>query len=345
VVWNTVTFLLLAAVSGRLPGEWEVTEGAPGAATWVLGFFALIGVSWIWQLIWTWFGREDWIVSRNRLDVRRSLLGLPTRRVFTDSDLQLERLAGDAWFLYAGAGFRRRSLLNGSFASAGELSGLFDLAELLSARTGWRLRAPERPDTGALPGQPAPSAAPAAVEAVPRALDAELRAEVAAELDPDERLFWVGRPDARRMALQAAPALIFAIPWTLFSLDFLRGRDWDFDSFTLMPALFALFGVFMCCTPGVIYFQALRTTYAVTDRRVLILVRGKRRKVESYGPSAISGIERKELADESGDLVFARRQEKDGDGGQRSVEVKLVGIPRVREVERLLRSLFQTPAG
>jgi hypothetical protein len=101
----------------------------------------------------------------------------------------------------------------------------------------------------------------------------------------------------------------------------------------------------MCCTPGVIYFQALRTTYAVTDRRVLILVRGKRRKVESYGPSAISGIERKELADESGDLVFARRQEKDGDGGQRSVEVKLVGIPRVREVERLLRSLFQTPAG
>jgi hypothetical protein len=112
----------------------------------------------------------------------------------------------------------------------------------------------------------------------------------------------------------------------------------------LFQSVFVFAGLAMCSMPLVTYYKAQRTTYAVTDRRVLIVVTGRKREVQSYGALDVNAIERQEAADASGDLTFVRRKEKDSEGRDRTVEVKFIGIPKVREVERLLRSVF-TPGG
>jgi hypothetical protein len=62
--------------------------------------------------------------------------------------------------------------------------------------------------------------------------------------------------------------------------------------------------------------------------------------VKSYGPADVEQLERRESADGSGDLVFARERyttRHKGHTRTHTREIALWGIPNVREVERLLR--------
>jgi len=351
VVWNGIILAIVVGSWDLFFSNWQRTLASPGLAWYFVGIIGLLVLSGLWCIVhqlWVLLGREEWTVTRNRLEVRQRLFGVCRRRVHVDKDLQLERMSATSWWLCVGGGIKRQILLMPVNLDEAKVPALFDLADLLGARTGWRVRAPERDAAGATTSGVAvpimePAERMAAVEAVcTAAIDPELGRLAQAELDPDERLCWVGRPDANRVALLASPMLVIAVPWTLFSLNGVRTWDWPPSMFSVMPAIFAVVGVYMCCQPAVAYLQARRTVYAITDRRVMILLGGKRRSVESFGPSAVSGIERKELPGECGDLVFARKQSKDSDGRPTTTEVKLVGIPRVREVERLMRAIFGT---
>ncbi len=103
---------------------------------------------------------------------------------------------------------------------------------------------------------------------------------------------------------------------------------------------FLLIGTAMLLSPIWFYRDAKRTVYGVTGGKIVIVKARRSRKVQTYGPAEIGNIERIERADGSGDLTFAYRAYKDGDGGQRLQAVQFVGIPEVRSVEKLLRDLF-----
>jgi len=338
LIWNAVIWVIGAFMFGSVPFHGEVTESFPGAGTLILGLFGLMGLSGLSHQVWIWLGREEWQVSRNRLEVRQSLLGIPRRRTHADTQVSVHRYVQNTWVLEVGS--RKQRLLLAELTPA-QVSALIDLGELLARETGWPLLAPERPSGVAPPTAPAARPAPSAPRepAAPLPLDPELCRRVAPDLEPGERLLWAGQPDARRVGRQLLPVLYLGVPWTLIALRSAIGWSGHEFPFSAFPFLFALAGLGICSTPWCRYRTALVTYYAVTDRRVLILTEGKRRKLELYRPMDLCETERHELPDGSGDLLFARREEKDSDGGTRTVEIKFTGIPQVRAVERLVRQL------
>lgn len=159
------------------------------------------------------------------------------------------------------------------------------------------------------------------------------------ELDSDERVMWVRRPNARREAMKSLPILIFAIPWTSGSLSFLLRsleRGW-FEN--LFIGTFVAVGVAMLLSPLWVYATSSRTVYAITDRRVIIVSSVTSKKVQTYRAEELSELTRTEFANGCGDLTFARQRVKQSDSPDQYRDVKLIGISDVRRVEAILRAL------
>ncbi len=181
-------------------------------------------------------------------------------------------------------------------------------------------------------------------------LPAALRSAVGDELDNNERLLWTGQPDPGPQARSAIPAVLFGIPWTLFSLFWvimaatamnhsnLGPLGWGFPLFGV-PFVLAGFG--MLSSPYWAARAAKNTAYAVTDRRVLtVTLKGKGRRVEQWVPQNVADLERTEKANGSGNLTLVKHWTKDGDGDACVNMVRFTGIPDVRRVERLIRETF-----
>jgi hypothetical protein len=163
-------------------------------------------------------------------------------------------------------------------------------------------------------------------------------------LEVDERLLWVGRPDPKRMALLDLGSFGFGIMWTAFIvhfgwnwLHFPSSRSsrfsytWDLPMLIFMVPFVGI-GLSLLFSPLGAYLKARETIYAVTHRRVLIILRGAKGKVESYSKKDIGIIACATHPDGSGNLYFDGRS-----GG----EGRFVGIAQVRLVETLLRDVFK----
>ena len=103
--------------------------------------------------------------------------------------------------------------------------------------------------------------------------------------------------------------------------------------------------------------RARRTYYAITDQRVLIISKFRRRSVASYAPCSINFLEVTERASGFGDIVFRRNVFARGsppdtesgwgendEGTPKIYEVGrttigFFGIPEVRRVEKAMRRL------
>ncbi len=85
----------------------------------------------------------------------------------------------------------------------------------------------------------------------------------------------------------------------------------------------------------------MRTSYAVTNKRILIVHAGRSRTVQSYSQGDIGDIVRTEGPDKSGDLTFAQKVYRDSDGDRRTTLIQFVGISEVRSVENLVRDVFK----
>src|SRR6266568_1851621 len=106
---------------------------------------------------------------------------------------------------------------------------------------------------------------------------------VTPQLDPGESLLWCGVPDPSRIALSTLPAALVGIPFAGFA------AFWIYMAYTMTSkasraigpfAFFPLFGVpFLLVGLGVLgsplwaYLAALRTAYAVTGQRAMIISR------------------------------------------------------------------------
>jgi hypothetical protein len=167
--------------------------------------------------------------------------------------------------------------------------------------------------------------------------------DLSAALQSGETLLWVGKPSALHVALQNRDALVTAgialaalyvvltaFPFMAISsfLFFGCGMPWVIALFTLVP-------LYYIARPVLDYLGAGRTVYAITDRRALI-IKPKRggRVVETYRTSG--QIERRDLGNGRGDLIFASEIDPRSRRDYRIRKVGFFGVERVREVERLM---------
>lgn len=173
------------------------------------------------------------------------------------------------------------------------------------------------------------------------------------ELEPDENLLWTGTPDARRAMISSFAMWLLAVPWTAFSLNSMwsasgMGRvAWPPSGlppnfgFVLFNVPFIFIGFAMLLTPLWTFRQTKRTTYAITDRRVLIIETGKTKTVRSWSGKDIGEIKPVEREGGSGHLAFAPRVSTDSEGSKQTTETKFIDIPDVRSVDNLLRATFK----
>ena len=187
---------------------------------------------------------------------------------------------------------------------------------------------------------------------------------VRSELEPGEKLIWAGRPRPSRLVWSTIPIVLFGIPWTAFACFWVGMALTIGAGFGNGPAPFRIAGIFfplfglpfiaigfaMLASPYFVYKRALRTFYALTDNRILLIeptFRGGRR-IQSLVASDLGSIIRIERADGSGDLNFNRESDAGYDprhsrhsrrsnygGGQ--YHRTILGIENVREVETLIR--------
>lgn len=166
-------------------------------------------------------------------------------------------------------------------------------------------------------------------------LPPEVENAVEDELLADENLLWCGKPDALRRVFGQQGAwlwLVLMIP----SLVLIFTRSGGIAALSLIVFLIALAGLYTSIRN---YIAALRTIYAITDQRVLILSEGQS---TSYGAKDLEKIERQ--GDDPGNIIF-----------RETVRVKpgLYGIPvskrqpeglfairHARQVEALLLQNF-----
>jgi hypothetical protein len=205
------------------------------------------------------------------------------------------------------------------------------------------------------------------------ALPRHLRDAVHAELAAGETVLWAGQPDPARSMRSSLGIVFFGVPWTAFSVF------WTVMAFAMTrqangtPAafgiLFPLFGVpfilvgfGMLLSPRGASSRARATAYAVTDRRVLVVVateNGRHKSVEAFVPVVGAGLKRTETGNGRGDLVLPRPyggsvelrsgslsvQSVSSLGANSGTAVTLVGIPDVRAVERLVEETFARAPG
>ena len=110
--------------------------------------------------------------------------------------------------------------------------------------------------------------------------------------------------------------------------------------FPLLGLPFLLIGFAIMASPIWVYWRGLRTVYAVTDQRVMIIADGKNRTVKSYAPRDIVSIEHRERANGTGDLLLQTKAiVAAGNSSVRSGSVSFYGISDVLTVERLVMDL------
>lgn len=185
------------------------------------------------------------------------------------------------------------------------------------------------------------------------------------ELMPGEELLWVGRPASPWrgstggvgwLSITVVIGFLLALGIILGFFPLARGMVMAPMMFfspmwTLMILIFLLMLVMIAANPLVRMLNTLRTTYAITNRRILIVDGIFTTKVTSYGPDDIERIERRSYSGSRGDIIFRYEprayRTRRGNWWQTqyaSEPIGFFGIPDVREVERLLIETFM-PGG
>lgn len=180
---------------------------------------------------------------------------------------------------------------------------------------------------------------------------------LARELRGDEQLLWWGQPDPRHRAVSkryplqvsfysAMAMLCFLASMVMLSLLATVMTDSIFLVLTVLPFLLFLYYLFLVLFflifPWTIVRKLSRTLYGITNRRVIVLVQGRRGPViHSHTHVDFGPLERHESGDGWGDLFYGRFRITRVGTIQIRVLDQLSGIPDVRKVEELLLTVFK----
>jgi hypothetical protein len=198
---------------------------------------------------------------------------------------------------------------------------------------------------------------------VPAALDEEfqhdmiseelphgLAAILARELEPKEKVVWVGQPDEVAFMRRSIGSFLVGIPFFAFAVFWTRGavssgmaRAADGNAgfpwfFLLWGAMFVAVGAGMLLSPLWSWWLARHTLYAVTDRRALLIEAPGRRRIQAYSGERLLNSVRVEDKYGRGDLILERLAVAGRRGSTRIKEVGFFGLDNVKHVEQLVRA-------
>jgi hypothetical protein len=179
-----------------------------------------------------------------------------------------------------------------------------------------------------------------------------LQDKVERELEAGERIEWIDMPIPRFFTPASASLFLFSIPWTAFAIFWMFGASGfkipsfksGFSLFPLFGIPFVLIGLGMLSSPLWAYRKALKTVYAITNKRAITFIGGRSATIRSYSPGDLQEVYRKEKRDGSGDIIFARRTWRDSDGDRRSEELGFLRIRNPKEIEQMLKKLAEKGA-
>ncbi len=181
----------------------------------------------------------------------------------------------------------------------------------------------------------------------PSSVPPELEEAILRELDGSEKIAWAGRPMAGRLATAELPACFFALFFTAFAATWMTIAYFAGGGFiTGFGLIFVAAGLMGVTAPIRAWYRGSRTSYAVTDRRAIVLepkigLGHVSFRVQSYPPGGLHEIYRNERGDGSGDLVFQEVVSFDHKNRRRVSRRGFLAIADVREVERLVRSTLK----
>jgi len=176
--------------------------------------------------------------------------------------------------------------------------------------------------------------------------DRQAREAVEPELAKDETLLWFSSPLPLRLALSAYPFLLFGICSSTVSacltVQWIEGpmshpvtsAPADTIGMGLTLLVFWIITIAALSVPVAAYLSALATTYAITSTRILIVRRG--RPAQSFEWTIIKQAACRVFKDSSGELTMTVRRFPVNT--EENLVIKLIGIPRVRAVQKLLIS-------
>ncbi len=174
-----------------------------------------------------------------------------------------------------------------------------------------------------------------------------LRQRVDRELQPGEFIRWIEQPVPRLFDLSSLPVVLFAIPWTAFSIFWICGAAGfkipDFSEGIKPEHLFPLFGLpftfvglGMLSTPFWLWRKMRHTVYLITDQRAISF---EGNTIRSYAPDQLGNIFRTEQRDGTGNVIIATHAWNDSDGDRRSQDIGFIGVRNPQAVERRLKDL------
>lgn len=172
-----------------------------------------------------------------------------------------------------------------------------------------------------------------------------LAPELSSELEPDEKVLWVGQPDAMRDALSVTPIFLFAVPWTAISVFFLissftttkQGQSLAYLAIIAVP--FTLLGLLLLSTPFFAYFSTRKTYYVATNRNLYVFQSGKETSVERYDRLDLANLSRTEYG-ARGTLSWTLQGQSARPsyrGNKQTSEVVFKNIKNPKELELILR--------
>src|SRR5262249_11589452 len=165
----------------------------------------------------------------------------------------------------------------------------------------------------------------------------ELPDRMTSLLAPQEVVLWAGRQertsDLPGKVFGLAMLVLFIAIAAHGPLDVAASRRLSFTLESLAPAVLIGIVGYGLVTHLLPILGFGRNTYAVTDRRLIVVPRHAFAEPRSIPLADITGIRRFERSDGTGDIRFYRRREANGDG---FCNDGLFGIADARDVEALL---------
>ncbi len=143
-------------------------------------------------------------------------------------------------------------------------------------------------------------------------LPAELRESLEKELEPGERVMWVGQPSLKQGDWKSAAMVWIGLEWTVIAILFtlasvlsvvVGGAPICF-AFSGLPSI--LIGIWVITGPSRMRRFLRNTVYAVTDLRAIVIEQGNRDKnVRSFVGKQLTKVFRVEKPDGSGDVILS----------------------------------------
>lgn len=171
-------------------------------------------------------------------------------------------------------------------------------------------------------------------------------AELQRELMEGESVRWIGRPELKAATYSSIAEFCMFAAWLVFAIGSIchayTAENGDKLAVTYVGFFFAVMGFFMLahCSNLDLLFHGRTTTYCVTNRRLVVLVRGLfRRRVDSYTPNSLGRVSRLERKNGGGDLVLGQQLNRGRGGAYHLSDIRLRGLREVAKVEKLILTM------